>query len=379
MARDFCAASRSTPIPRNIDRAWEAAVCDAPVRTRDVRPEVLASWHRSRVHHVNPSQQRAPLDLRSLAKARRQHRELILAATPILLETGDLLGESGGIVLLCGPNGLVLESSGAPRILDLAVDTNIAPGGIWTEQACGTNAVGTALSEGRAVELRGAEHFCDSIRRWSCAASLLRHPESGAVIGALNVSHSGRPDTSVLPLAVTVARRIEGELVCRALRRQRFLFERYAERAARWPGDGLLLLDHDGRLLGWNECAERMMAARGLATPLARGIAFDPLLARVGAEHHEALCLDGEHAGAVLTIAHRACAHPHPAAVESVTSTRTDTPRLRDAERAAILAALQAESGRRCNAAARLGISRTTLYRRLLDYGIEAGDSPTGP
>lgn len=375
MARNPCAASLSPVRPRSIDRAWEAAVCDTPVRTRDVRPEVLASWHRSRVLHVNPSQQRAPLDLRSLAKARRQHRELILAATPILLETGELLGEIGGIVLLCGPDGLVLESSGAPRILDLAVDANITPGGIWTEQACGTNAVGTALSEGRPVELRGAEHFCDSIRRWSCAASLLRDPESGAVIGALDISHGGRAGASALPLAVTVARRIEGELARRTLRRRQFLFERYAERAARWPRDGVLLLDHDGSLLAWNECAPLALAARGCAVPLARGTAFDPLLARVGAEHHESLCLDGEQAGTVLTLAQRTGGASVPSPASAIASSPTDAPRLRDAERAAILAALEAECGKRGRAAARLGISRTTLYRRLLDYGLEA-DAP---
>lgn len=374
MARGFCTASRSTPIPRNIERAWEAAVCGAPLRAREMRPEVLASWRRSRVHHVNPSQRRAPLDLRSLAKARRQHRELLLAATPILLETGNLLGESGGIVLLCGPDGLVLESSGAPRTLDLAVDANISPGGIWTEQACGTNAVGTALSEGRAVELSGAEHFCDSIRRWSCAASLLRDPESGAVIGALDISHAAHVGASALPLAVTVARRIEGELARRALRRRQFLFERYAERAARWPRDGVLLLDHDGSLLAWNECAPLALSARGCAVPLARGTAFDPLLARLGAEHHESLCLDGEQAGTVLTLAQRAggaqLLSPLPASAPSL----PDAPSLRDAERAAILAAMQADGGRRGLAAARLGISRTTLYRRLLEYGLEAGN-----
>lgn len=370
MARDLCAVSLSKSPPRSIDRAWEAAVRDAPVRTRDVRPEVLASWQRSRVHHVNPSQQRAPLDLRSLAKARRQHRELILAATPILLETGELLGDAGGIVLLCGPDGLVLESSGAPRTLDLAVDANIAPGGIWTEQACGTNAVGTALSLGRPVELRGAEHFCASIRRWSCAASLLRDPDSGSVIGALDVSHGGRADVSALPLTVTVARRVEGELARRALRRRQFLFERYAELAARWPRDGVLLLDHDGSLLAWNQCVPRALAARGCAAPLVRGTAFDPLLARLGAEHHESLCRDGEHAGTVLTLALRGGSPLRPSG-PAIATLPIDAPRLRDAERAAILSALEAECGKRGRAAARLGISRTTLYRRLLDYGLE--------
>ena len=43
---------------------------------------------------------------------------------------------------------------------------------------------------------------------------------------------------------------------------------------------------------------------------------------------------------------------------------------LRHGERQAILKALSAERGHRGRAAQRLGISRTTLYRRLITYGV---------
>lgn len=346
---------------RRVNQAWEGFHSGLAFDTGSLRPEVVASWQRSRAHQVSPLLRRAPQNLRSLRDARHRHRELITAAAPVLAETGALLRELGGIVLLCGPDGLVLESAGAPPTLELAMDANIAPGGIWTEEACGTNAVGTALREGRAVELSGTEHYCDSIRRWTCAAGLLRDPRNGRLLGALDISYSDAlPSLHALPLAVSAARRIEGELERRELRRHRFLLEQFAVRAARYPRDGVVLLDRGGSLLAWTERAPPLLAERGLDRPLQRGMAFDPCLARLGLEAHEALSLECEHAGLVLVVPAVAA---RPAAPER-------SLRMRDCERETILEALRLEQGHRLRTAARLGLSRTTLYRRLLAYGI---------
>lgn len=371
-------SSASRQHHRRVDRAWECFQGDVGFDVGGLRPEVIASWHRSRAHRVSPHLQRAPQDLRSLCDARRRHRELIAAAAPVMAETGALLSGLGGIVLLCGPDGLVLETAGAPPTLELALDANIAPGGIWTEEACGTNAVGTALREGRAVELSGTEHYCDSIRRWTCAAGLLRDPRRGRLLGALDISYCrALPGLHALPLAVAAARRIEGELERRELRRHCFLLEQFAARTARYPSDGLILLDRDGSLLAWTDHAPPLLAARGLERSLRRGMPFDPWLARLGLDTHDALSLEGEHAGQVLVVAPRATARsvaPGPDGERSSAAACTAAPgrslRMRDRERETILEALRQEQGHRVRTAARLGLSRTTLYRRLLAYGI---------
>lgn len=308
-----------------------------------------------------------------------RHQELIAAATPVLRETAALIAETGGIVLLCGADGAVLESAGAARTPDMALGANIAPRGARSEQACGTHAVVTALQEGHPVELRGSERCCRGFRRWARAAAPVRDPRNGRLIGALDITcDCALPAPPVLPLAVSVARRVENALELRDLRRHRFLLEHYADRLAHNPNDAVLLLDNDGALLAWNAAATSLLAALGLGHTLARGQAFDPYLARLGAAAHWSLSLEGDHAGMVVVAAGQGAAPPlvsepdkdAEAAAMTATGPAAPAARLRDTERDAILAALRAEKGQRQRAAARLGISRTTLYRRLLAYGI---------
>ena len=52
-------------------------------------------------------------------------------------------------------------------------------------------------------------------------------------------------------------------------------------------------------------------------------------------------------------------------------NTSDSTPSLDDTERAAIVNALERNLGRRKAAAAELGISERTLYRKIKEYGLE--------
>jgi len=52
-------------------------------------------------------------------------------------------------------------------------------------------------------------------------------------------------------------------------------------------------------------------------------------------------------------------------------STGNDTARLRDLERRAIKEALDSVGGDRVRAAKLLGIGKTTIYRKLKEYGLE--------
>ena len=61
-------------------------------------------------------------------------------------------------------------------------------GGNWEEGAIGTNAIGTALAEGRAVRILGAEHFCEDVQRWACAATPVCYPGDGELLGVIDIS-----------------------------------------------------------------------------------------------------------------------------------------------------------------------------------------------
>lgn len=320
--------SAAPPMDRDqstkIMRAWEAFLSGEHVPDAGMRHLVLASWQRSHSHRVDPKLSKAPVDTDRLARARSAHSELIESAAPILCDTERHLHEAGVIVLLCSPSGQILELRGSRKILDLGLDANITPGGVWHEDVCGTNAVGTAITVDRPIQLHGPEHFCEGIKRWTCAASLIKDPVDGHLLGALDLSYNeARLDAHALPLVISAARRIEAHLYGREMKRQHFLLESYVDRYAHRLHDGLLLLDRRGRVLRWNENAPMALARRGITVALKRGAALEEgLVARGGIEDRcdaelplwitpdwvHPLFLDGHRAGSVVIVPVQAAA-----------------------------------------------------------------------
>ena len=116
-----------------ITRAWETLLSGEQVPDAGMRHLVLASWQRSHSQQVDPKLSKAPVDPDRLVRARSAHSELIESAAPILSDTERHLHEAGVIVLLCSPSGQILELRGSRKALDLGLDANITPGGIWHE------------------------------------------------------------------------------------------------------------------------------------------------------------------------------------------------------------------------------------------------------
>jgi transcriptional regulator of acetoin/glycerol metabolism len=112
--------------------------------------------------------------------------------------------------------------------------------------------------------------------------------------------------------------------------------------------DGVLLLDEAGRPLFLNDAARRLLdigpGEPGDGDALGRALALGGRLTSLAA---------GVGAAAAVVI---------PLAGEGTLAER---------ERAAILHAIEATRGRLAETARRLGISRTTLWRRLKAYGLE--------
>src|SRR5260370_18628689 len=92
------------------------------------------------------------------------------------------------MMVLSDPGGFIIETAGDPRIVDQGRRNHLEVGGNWEEGAIGTNAIGTALAEGRAVRILGAEHFCEDVQRWACAATPVRYPGDGELLGVVDIS-----------------------------------------------------------------------------------------------------------------------------------------------------------------------------------------------
>jgi transcriptional regulator of acetoin/glycerol metabolism len=235
--------------------AWERFLTGDPQGISPVRNFVVASWQRSLQLGVNPTGRAAPLAVEpnAIEELRRRHRDLLAAAAGIFADAKDLFVGSNAIMLLTNPDGVVLEVVGDLTTMAQGREINLTQGGDWREVVVGTNGIGTALATGRPAQVHAAEHFCEGIKRWTCAASPIYEPGTGAIMGVIDIS--GPPCTyqrNNLTLAVATARQIEAVLAERAAGERTFLLETCLARMSSADAAGLILLDRTGRLVHAN-------------------------------------------------------------------------------------------------------------------------------
>ncbi|SDC95488.1 sigma-54-dependent Fis family transcriptional regulator [Paraburkholderia lycopersici] len=235
--------------------AWEHRVGGGEWHSTEVRGVVDDSWQRCLVGQVNPAADRAPPPLGEdqLMRWQGASDRLISASLPLMQQTRELLTQTGTVMLLADPDGMVLKHEGDMRIIEPAHEIGLMPGCNWTELNCGTNAIGTALALGQPVQIHGAEHFCAGIKRWTCSATVIRDPFDGHVLGVIDVS--GLADTYsryTLALTVSLAGRIESRLAKDAMQRRLRVLDRCAPHLGGNGPDGVLIVDDRGRLVKAN-------------------------------------------------------------------------------------------------------------------------------
>lgn len=248
---------RAEPVSRQSDvgdtmLAWEQFLTGHPRAVAPACNFVVSSWQRSLALGVNPSSRSAPLLARgeAMRQLRFQHRELLSAATSVIAELTNLLAGSRSIMLLTNPDGVVLEAVGDLYTLEQGQDIHLMQGGDWSEDVVGTNGIGTVLATGRPAQVHAAEHFCEGIKRWTCAAAPIYEPDTGAILGVVDIS--GPPATyqrNNLALAVTIARQVEAAIGERAAHERTQLLEVCLQRLSSTDAAGLLAIDRSGRLV----------------------------------------------------------------------------------------------------------------------------------
>jgi transcriptional regulator of acetoin/glycerol metabolism len=95
------------------------------------------------------------------------------------------------MVVLTDATGTILHSIGDDDFLGRATKVALAPGANWSEQAKGTNAVGTALIEEVPTLVHADEHFMHANHFLTCSAAPILDPR-GNILGVLDVSGDHR-------------------------------------------------------------------------------------------------------------------------------------------------------------------------------------------
>jgi len=156
-----------------------------------LRPLILESWRRCQALHVDPLLRYAPAAIARDVQLRERWEAnalLMQAAEPVMRYLADMLAESGYVVALADATGCILRLVGDRIVRRRLARIDFLPGGGWGEAQAGTNAIGTALTDGHPVQLMAAEHFCDGWQDLTCTAVPIHDALTRGVIGVLDVT-----------------------------------------------------------------------------------------------------------------------------------------------------------------------------------------------
>lgn len=265
-------------IPRISDEpvvasAWERFLQDQPLGGEGVRKVVLSSWQRCRSEAVDPTRHSAPgAAAERVHQLQRQNRDLCDVAHPALEGLREILRECGTLIMLCDSSGTILHLNGGTQVRSVGEEVNLATGGCWNEDVIGTNAIGTAIATGAAVQIHANEHFCLEVKRWTCAAAPIFDPFDRTLLGVVDVS--GVKETlhgHTLGLVVAAAKQIECELGRRDVVLHERLLTRSIDNFIRYASDYVVLVDGRGRIVRSNGNAQLAHDMYDLRSPLQVG------------------------------------------------------------------------------------------------------------
>ncbi|GGO62164.1 helix-turn-helix domain-containing protein [Nonomuraea cavernae] len=226
--------------------AYERAV-SGRLPPAGLRQLISASWRRSIDAGIDPDGGPAPLvyDSADLADVRAAHplRPLL----PLLAQTLTVTAEaSEHVVVVTDSEGRVLWRDGDRDVMRLADRVGLADGHQWAEGRMGTNGIGTALATRRSVHVYSEEHLLRILHVWSCGAAPIVDPDTGALLGCVDVSGTAPSlHPATVALVGAAAKLAESQLALRMHERDARLRHRFDALRGR-PG---ILLSATGRVI----------------------------------------------------------------------------------------------------------------------------------
>lgn len=240
---------------QQINLAWERFINAGSSPHPTIRSIIADSWQRCLQNGVDPSlsQTSQYVNKADFLSLLIKNERLLKAAKPAMYKVGQLLAESGSMLILADNQGICLHVEGDDRTLAAGREVKLSPSAIWSESAAGTNAIGTVLAVGSQVQINTAEHFCEGIKPWTCTAVVIREPVTKQVIGVLDLSGLNHKFSHhARALVADTAAQIESQLLSLKLEQHNTLYNEVLSSYSDMTKVGLLLLDKEGSVVKEN-------------------------------------------------------------------------------------------------------------------------------
>lgn len=247
---------------RDLTRAWESFVETGHFPAQSPRTVIARSWQRSRKLGLDPRAKRAPTVMSDEEiEAWLAHEYLGQAGRPVLKNLADALHGTRHVIVLADGLGRIIYSTGHRQIQDHLERINFRPGGGWNESEVGPNGIGTPLALGYPEIVLGVEHYCQGWQPWVCYGAPIIDPlNHQRPMGIIDITgDASNISQEAMLLAISVAQTVQSELSVHLHQRRDRLRGIAKDKRARWPEDGVIVVDLEGRIVDANARASRYL------------------------------------------------------------------------------------------------------------------------
>jgi transcriptional regulator of acetoin/glycerol metabolism len=224
---------------------------------------IKSSWHRCRKygleHHTTPYLQK--LTQGEFSSVVEEHQTLVTTTNDeVLPYYENILSNTQCLIVLTDNQGQLLDSWGDQRFLNRNMKDFFTQGVSWAERYNGTNAIGTVLATGSAVQVAKDEHFLRANRFMiGSAAPILNSNKE--IIGVLDVSSDAYlPHAHTFGLVKLMSQSVENRLIMSAFHRNHFILTFNANLDnidSAWSG--MIVFDEQGTVISANRRAELIL------------------------------------------------------------------------------------------------------------------------
>jgi transcriptional regulator of acetoin/glycerol metabolism len=258
MGRDLVEFSRRTV--EEVKNAWELFVTGDDKYVEKVRPEIRASWQRSRQAQVNPKARQIPFVLTpdQLDRRYQQNTLLLEAGQEIITLLDQGFTAKTFVAMIADSEGIILYTY-APPDRDKREEINALPGAGTQEGLIGTSSSSLALYLNRPASVYWYEHYVEFGCSWAeCAAPI--HSSYGDGLGLLTISgYEEGIHPSALNLVTSATRWIEERIRHPEELSRLKLLEEFNRSLLKFPDSLLLAVNPHGRILSLSPALAKLI------------------------------------------------------------------------------------------------------------------------
>lgn len=177
-----------------------------------------------------------------------EKKELMDTAELYMEQLYNFVKDGNFFSILTDEEGCILSVIGDEKILSEAFSLKMVPGAYMDEYSIGTNGMGTALAEGKPLQISGKEHYIQVYHRWTCSAAPIRNA-AGEIIGCIDLTgYSEYVNLHTLGMVVAAANAIERMLDIKRYTEELSMAKQFTETIIDSIDVGILTSDLNGNI-----------------------------------------------------------------------------------------------------------------------------------